>query len=79
MKKKTKITEIDEDLGITEELIGKPEIHARKHSSPILKKLLKDMENDPWYVKFDRWFQLQLWIIDRVGYIEWFKIKIKCN
>ena len=29
MKKKTKITEIDEDLGIIEELIGKPEIHAR--------------------------------------------------
>ena len=77
MKKKTKITEVDEDLGIIEELIGKPEIHARKHSSPILKKLIKDMENDPWYVKFDRWFQLQLWIIDRVGYIEWIKIKIK--
>lgn len=35
------------------------------------------MKNDPWYVKFDRWFQNQLWIIDRVGFIEWIKIKIK--
>jgi hypothetical protein len=30
--------------------------------SDILKKLLEEMENDPWHVKLRRWCRLQVWV-----------------
>jgi hypothetical protein len=30
--------------------------------SDVLKKLLEEMENDPWHVKLKRWIRLQRWL-----------------
>jgi len=29
--------------------------------SDVLKKLLEEMENDPWHVKLRRWWRFQVW------------------
>ena len=36
---------------------------VRKIKSPKIQKLLDEMNNDPWYVKFRRWVKLKIWII----------------
>lgn len=41
------------------------------------KKVLERWKNDPWNIRLDRWYQKQIWIIDRIGFIEWIKIKMK--
>jgi len=30
--------------------------------SDVLKKILEEMENDPWHVKLRRWWRLQVWV-----------------
>lgn len=30
--------------------------------SPVLDKILKDMEKDPWHVKLKRWWRVQVWV-----------------
>lgn len=32
------------------------------YHSEIVEKMLKDMENDPWYVKLKRWIKLRYWV-----------------
>ncbi len=34
---------------------------ARKYRSPVVDRLLKEMENDPWHVKLKRWWNLKVW------------------
>lgn len=31
--------------------------------SPIVQKLLDEMEKDPWYVKLKRWYRIQKWVL----------------
>lgn len=35
----------------------------RKINNPIIKEILEEMENDPWYVKLARWYRLQKWVL----------------
>jgi predicted chitinase len=30
--------------------------------SPILDKVFKDMEKDPWHVKLKRWWRVAIWV-----------------
>jgi hypothetical protein len=30
--------------------------------SKTLERILKEMENDPWYVKLKRWWGVRLWV-----------------
>jgi hypothetical protein len=34
---------------------------ARKYRSPVVDRLLKEMENDPWHIKLKRWWNLKVW------------------
>lgn len=36
---------------------------ARVYKSKILEELMNEMENDPWYVKFNRWLRLKEWLL----------------
>ena len=35
----------------------------RKYKSPVVERLYKKMENDPWYVKLKRWFMVEKWVL----------------
>ena len=34
----------------------------RNYKSKVVQRMLKDMEKDPWHVKFRRWIRLQVWV-----------------
>lgn len=36
---------------------------VREFTSKTLEKILKETENDPWYIKLKRWYNLQKWLI----------------
>lgn len=36
---------------------------ARKVRSKVVDRILKEMENDPWYIKLTRWYRLQRWVL----------------
>lgn len=36
-------------------------MQARKYHSKVLQRLQDKMARDPWYVKLQRWFKLQIW------------------
>lgn len=42
--------------------------------SKFLQEILDEMEKDPWYVKFKRWFRLKLWVITCKLRYHWNKI-----
>ena len=31
--------------------------------SKTVQRLMDEMENDPWYIKLKRWFNLQRWVL----------------
>lgn len=31
--------------------------------SPVVDRILKKMEMDPWHVKLKRWYRLQIWVL----------------
>ena len=35
----------------------------RKYRSPVVDRLFKEMENDPWYVKLKRWYMVEKWVL----------------
>ena len=35
----------------------------RKYKSPVVERLFKEMENDPWYVKLKRWYVVEKWVL----------------
>lgn len=34
----------------------------RKHRSPVVDRIIREMDQDPWHVKLRRWFRLKLWV-----------------
>lgn len=36
---------------------------VRKCKSPVVERLFKEMENDPWYVKLKRWYVVEKWVL----------------
>lgn len=34
---------------------------ARVYRSPVLDRLMREMEKDPWHVKLRRWWRVKLW------------------
>jgi hypothetical protein len=47
--------------------------NARKHNSPIIKNIMVEMDNDPWYVKLKRWFNLKMWLYKCISRKYWDK------
>ena len=34
----------------------------RNYKSPVVRRIMADMNNDPWYTKMKRWFRLKVWV-----------------
>ena len=50
--------------------------NSNEMRSPIVKKILEEMDRDPWYVKLRRWFRLQRWVMVCKTRKYWEKMKI---
>ena len=35
----------------------------RKYRSPVVERIMEEMDNDPWYIKLKRWYDLQKWVL----------------
>jgi len=35
---------------------------ARKHRSPVVDRIMNEMQQDAWYIKLRRWWNLKLWV-----------------
>ena len=44
--------------------VVKPQVekYEKSKAEGTLRRLVKEMENDPWHVKLRRWFRLQRWV-----------------
>ena len=45
--------------------------------SPVVDRILKQMENDPWHVKLKRWIRVEIHCIKCLGFGRYLKLTIK--
>lgn len=41
--------------------------------SPVVDRIIKQMKNDPWYVKLKRWMVVEMYCVKRLGLVKYIK------